>query len=203
MFIFFVLAIIFVVWLRFKMKKGSKSYNFKENLNELIEREKNANFARRREVEEKFFVSPNLDTLPIDKYPLKDVLISAANKKMLRFDKVMSNIELKERYGLANLDFIIAYEENLQRFIRELNNCGQFFIDNEMFDNARAVLEEAVALGSEISKSYFLLSDIYFSNRDETSLKQLLDKVSGLGFENNPGFKLKVLAELEGKLSRL
>ena len=161
----------------------------------LMEEESNANRARRRDIGPEHFVRPDLDKLPFTGFSNEEAEVKKRGSlPMIRFDKNLSNNELKYMFGVANLDEITRMEENFTEFIRAMIIWAEEFVSRGVYDNAEAVLNETIKLKSELSKSYTLLADIYKLKNDEAMLNSFVDKISaGDFFTGNIQLRTKVL----------
>lgn len=149
--------------------------------------EHKANTSRARPVEPEFFYTPDLDTLPFRDNAEGDIakeqerLSKAAQLKMVKFPKKMTNLELKSAYGLANLEIVTGYEENYSRYISILIDWAVALLDHggsAEKEDAIRLLEKAIELGSGYRKSYLLLADHYASRSDAEAMNHLLDRIS-------------------------
>jgi hypothetical protein len=144
--------------------------------------EREANSARKREVEPEFFYTPDVSMLPFDERAegqiakRQEKVSVCAAKTMLRFPKKLSNLELKKAYGLANLERITFYEENYGAYVSALAAWAEALLDADA-DNpdAARILEHTVELGSEFRKTYTLLADYYARRGDASALERLGD----------------------------
>ena len=158
-------------------------------LDELLDADMEANSARRREVEEEYFYAAQIDSLPVRDNAEGDVakkqehVLNCAQQKMVHFPQKMSNIELKNAYGVANLEKVTGFEENYNRYVMALVDWADALLEtggvNEKAD-AIAILESTVALGSEFRKTYIHLADYYFEKAKADGLEWLLEKVAEL-----------------------
>jgi hypothetical protein len=168
-----VFFISFCIWFSIKVRRSNADY-LKED-EDYIGEEMEANFARTRDIEEERFFRPDgrLTERVREKYPddkALEPLIAAAEKhsqrKMIQFEKVMTNREIKLMYGLSNLEPIIQYEENFVNYIRALITLGEKAGDAEL-------LEDTARMGSVFPKNYTLLADMYAINGDKSKLRDL------------------------------
>lgn len=206
-----IVVLYIVLWLNYLMKKGSKGYKFE--FNRFLELERKANSSRKKEINPECFITPDTKHLPVTDYSdspkyksvkkKQEIALKKSTLTMIKFAEPKSNIDLKFEFGIANLDKIIMYEENFQEYIRALNNWAEALVELALYKEAEIILEEAVALGSELSKSYTLLGDIYAEHNDTQKLSALYDKLSeDEGLNSNIQLKSMVLKYLEAILRR-
>lgn len=139
-----------------------------------LEAEREANSARRREIEPEHFFEPDFSALPEMGDADPHSVLRAAKRKMLRFAEPLSNLELKKKYGPANLESITAYEENFSDFLKSLGEWAKALRESGNQNGAMQVLAYAIGLGSELRGTYRLAADIFWERRDARSLGQLL-----------------------------
>jgi hypothetical protein len=142
----------------------------------LLEDDK-ANTVRKRPLDAELFFTADLSKLP----PLPEgdphKVERAVNRKMIRFTKHFSNVELKQRYGRLQLEFIAHYEENFSDYLRALTNWAESLILAENPHDALRILEHAINLGSEFRKTYKYAADLYANQKNAEKLEELLSKV--------------------------
>lgn len=168
-----IVILIFTLFLR----KGFKGhYNLAERY---LEEGREANYARRRDIEPEYFFVPDVSKLPLseDSSQAQNIVLACSRKKMLRFPEKMTNIALKKAYGVANIELIAEYEENYDQYIKALIDWAETLLEDGENAKATPILEEAINLGSEYRKSYWLLVDLYVQAGDAEKLQALLNLV--------------------------
>lgn len=180
-----ILALFVILMIRLSNRKGNEKMQYTA---EMLKENDEANNARARNVEDELLFSIIMEDLPLREYTKEEQeglnpaymwqnkVIQAASKKMLHFDSPKTNVELKQMFGRANLEFVARYEENFVNFIHAMRHWAEALLAEDKKDDAQKVLEIAVESGSEVSQTYNLLADIYA--------------------EANKGGKLKTLKEL-------
>lgn len=183
---FFGLAILFRIAIS---NAGKKNYTDFESE---IEEERLANFARKKDIPEEEFITPDLSKLPIKEYPDNDetfrgVLVSQeavqrkGKLKMMHLIPSLSNIEIKKKFGYANLELVIRYEEHYYSYINSLNDFAVSLISLKDFISAEKVLLHCIIdMQSNIFKSYVLLSNIYVQTNDKSKLIDMLKIINEL-----------------------
>ena len=121
------LVLFFIVaWVHWNIKRGAKNRYAK--MNAYVERERQANLARRKEIDARLFFTADMAALPADGFhgeteklhALRERTLRLAAGKMIKLDTPMSNTEIKERFGAVNLDVVTACEERYEQFARAL-----------------------------------------------------------------------------------
>ena len=168
----------------------SKSREF--NYDAVVEAERRANAARRRDIDPELFITPDIDALPFKEYGQKPeyepVRFAAAEAKemsalpMIKTAKDMTNNDIKLKFGVANLEDVAIMEENYNYFIAAMLKWAEELIALREYADAETVLKETVRIGSDFSKSYTLLADVYAAVNDRTALCALYDAASADNF---------------------
>ncbi len=159
----------FVVYVYIKIKQSNNGS--KKEVKEIIEREKKARLVPKQPLPEDFVLSIN-QNLPFDKIQLteknqravkrlQEDILSLSKKKLLNPSINLSNIELKEAYGYKSMDSVISYEKNHSKYIISLNSLAKVLIDSKQENLAEIFLLEAIKAGSDTSKTYIYLIDVY------------------------------------------
>lgn len=197
-FISFVICLNVTLALRNRLKKKGGDY---------IDEERMANYARKRDIGPELFFTADLSVLPLREketageslYKRQSEAVARAGKKMIRFERRMTNRELKLSYGAGSLELIAQYEENYNGYIRCLINWGEELFNNNEIGDARRVLEEAVKSGSRFERGYKLLGGILVSQADHEGLDRLRETVSQMDFfDEGEVYKRQILSSLAG-----
>ena len=72
-----------------------------------------------------------------------------------------TNTDLKLEYGTANITILIEYDFNYTNLVTALQKLAELLHDGGDDAHAIEVLEFAVSTGTDVSKSYYLLADLY------------------------------------------
>lgn len=185
--IFLAFTLLFAVYLHYQMRKVDKGTKAEESL---LEKEARANFTRRADISQLDFLSIPYERLPMGKpLPILDnevqeeilscqrLILSMKEWKILNLTGI-SNTELKLKYGVANLPFLMQYDENFSKLSRTLAKWGKLLYEAEDFSACKQVLEFAVSIKCDIEDIFITLGKIYkFENNFSalSSLKTQLD----------------------------
>lgn len=193
--VLFIPFLIFGLIFSFKVKRAGK--NKTEDLEEMLRKEHEAAFVRNKPIDESLFLIPDISRLhiwdeeyiksrisdftPEEKRALKlqEVVLYNTKRKMLHF-KGESNIDLKLRFGAANLENIIQYESTYQTYLESLFEWGKSLVEAGHHDNAISCLEEAISFGSDLSRNFTLLADLYAMKKNTEQLQILKKRVADL-----------------------
>lgn len=168
--------------------------NDRETVSSYLKREETANATRRKDISHLPYIQVPLDTLPLD-ITLKDenmqskiveykkIIMDLSGKKMLNLIGI-SNTELKEQYGPANLDQLSIYDQNYSKYIRTLSLLANCLItENEKA--AVEISEYCIRTGTDISSTYALLGTYYMKEKRYEDFENLYhyipDKNSVIG----------------------
>lgn len=164
------------------------------------ERENQANHTRRQDISGLSYL-----TIPLDKFPIgickdedlqecENTLTVLSAKKILNLGS-LSNTDLKLKYGLANLDTLTDYEQNFTTLCQTLVAYANRLIQLNYKKEAKSVLEFGLSCGSDLSRNYLLLADLYVESGDFDSLAALTKKAS----EIDSPMKASILTHLKEK----
>lgn len=182
LFVFF--SIIFYAALRSAGKESNK------RIKKFLEGEDVSSNIRRKPIDTELFFVPDLDGLPIKEYTAEEAekfpvliarqerVIAISKNKMIRFKEPKSNLEVKMQFGTISVEEVANYEESYSQYIYALVNWAESLMEAGNFDDAEKVLSVSIEQGSEISKSFTLLADIYFRNNDKPKMEDLYETVS-------------------------
>lgn len=177
--IFFICFIVFIIWLRVKTKQGEKISTWNE---EYWQKEKDANFARKKDLSDLAYITVDQSRLPFrDDCPEEEQDICADLRQILAQPILnlsgMSNADIKLTYGIANFETLSVYDQNYTRLIRTLNRWGTYCFEQENTAFAKQILEYAIELGSDISTTYTTLAKIYLQEDAIEKLQSLADQI--------------------------
>lgn len=156
-----------------------------KNLDDFLETEQQANYVRKKAIDQKYYFTPDMQRYPIKHYDSLDTNHADIMKKqervmkksalhMIKFSPKKSNLEIKIEFGFPNLELITNYEENWSGFFRALIDWAEALIRIENFSDAEIILLNAIKDGCDFSKAFILLADIYYNKQDRAKLKELL-----------------------------
>lgn len=177
--IIFICFIVFIICLQVKMKQSSKVSTWNEGF---WRKEKDANFARKQDIS-------NLDYLHVDQslLPFQDTAGEAVCEAQDKVRQIlvhpilslngMTNTEIKLKYGIANFDYLSACDQNYLLLIRTLDQWGTALYQEADYPAATAVLEYALEIGSDISRTYHTLATIYAESDQIEKVQSLIDRI--------------------------
>ena len=161
------------------------------------DREARANSVRRKDITFLDYISVEPDNLPfietddIEILEYQDTIRRLSGKKILNLTNV-SNTEIKEAYGVANLDTLSDYDNNYTTLVNTIVKWGRRLIDLGYTKEATAVLEYGIQIKSDASRNYYMLADLYKKSGDTDKIDGLIEVASSL----NSIMKEKIIAKL-------
>lgn len=189
------------ILIRVSSKKSNK--HNEESVKTFWEKEREANFVRKKDISNLPYIIIPIDSLPfhdtensnITRY--QDAIKKLAGRKILNLSN-QTNTELKLKYGAANLPFLVDCDTCYTELIKTLQLWGKALFDSNNPQDARIVLEFAIACESDITASYSLLGDIYASENNTEQIKSLLESAK----EINSPRKNNIISYLENILCK-
>lgn len=183
--IVFVPIILVLLWVLSHNIKKSKN-PFTNSVSSYLAHEDIANSTRKKDISGLPYIEVPIHSFPFDitlndqKKQLqiaeyKKEILNLADKRMLNLIGV-SNTELKETYGPANLEPLTAYDQNYSRYLCTLQLLAECIYE-EYPDKAAAVLEYCISIGTDISGTYHLLGQYYLNHNDTEHFMALYDKI--------------------------
>ena len=175
---FTALFIIIILALFFRYRYLKKKNQ--ENTDQFWERETQANATVGRDPSTFSYVTIAADKFPVallESLGIVDISarLSSISEKQLMKIWDMSNTDLKLTYGVKNYDFVSECGDNFNDYISLIIECATVLYDSKHIDEATVLLEHGLAIGSDHSKNYTLLADIYASLNQTSKLDMLLD----------------------------
>lgn len=181
------IILVFVVWLQYQIRKStSKSMKDSESF---WNRETEANLARRKDISTLDYITLNTDQLPLaDKddetvNSYRDTILKLSEQKILNLSGI-TNTELKNRYGAANLENLSEYDNNYTLLVSILHKWADRLYTNGDVTDAMRVLEFAIHYKTDVTKSYKLLAEIYHKQNNPAKIKDLLSVIEGLQIQD-------------------
>lgn len=181
--IFLGLFIFFIFLIAYYRKKETRNQEAVDTA--FWKRENEANHTRRQDISGLPYI-----TIPLEKFPMdicdnpeikefEQALTELSSKKILNLGN-QSNTDLKLKYGPANLDELDKCDENFSALCRTLVSYAECLLKFGYQKEAQFVLEFGISCGSDHSRNYCLLADLY-SKQDKTDeLNELLAKANSL-----------------------
>ena len=171
-----ILFILFIIWLQYEIRKASMQS--KKASEQFWEKEKSSNLTRRRDLSELDYIKVELDHLPMQDFEdqtinsYRDTIKNLADQKIVNLTG-LTNTELKYRYGASNLNQLSEYDYNYTVLVSILHKWAERLYKQSSKSESRIVLEYAVSIHTDVTKSYQLLATLY----KETNELHLIDEL--------------------------
>ena len=109
----------------------------------------------------------------------KEIIKSLSTRKIVNFTGY-TNTDLKLTYGTANITCLTEYDQNYTLLVSTLQKWAEALYLGGAKKECRQVLEYAVSIGTDVSRTYFLLADLYDEEGESDRKHSLIEKASGL-----------------------
>jgi len=202
-------AVVVIILLQLLLRrKNAPRRSFQKLQDELAE--ENRLYTRQRPVEESMLFVPDISLLPVQAYNADEMaekkaaihqqqVLAQCETTMLHFDAPFTNKELKERFGTAQLEKIALYEENYVKLMHQMVVWAESLRRDGRDTEAVQVLEAGIAYGSDHSKMFTVLADLYNTRREKDALLRLLPAAERLA----EPIRGKVKKQIEQYLSEM
>ena len=145
------------------------------------DREKRANFTRRKSLD-----GLNYITIPDELLNMKPAVTTEVLNTCIKDLNDLSeykivnltgytNTDLKLEYGTANITILSEYDLHYTNLVTLLQKLAEQLHENGEETLAIATLEFAVSTGTDVSKSYYLLADLYQETGTPEKINHLID----------------------------
>ena len=130
--VFFICFIVFLLWLRVKLKQQD---SLKTQNKDFWRREHEADFSRNKDISELDYISIDRELLPFSEHTNDAELLQiqqdvnkTLSKKMINLSG-MTNTDIKETYGRGNFEVLAVYDQNYLKFLSLLNKWGTYLLE--------------------------------------------------------------------------
>lgn len=144
------------------------------------ELEEKANSTRRKPLDGLDYIRIPLSGLPVDSLPedeaaadCVDLLRSLSEQKIVNLTG-FTNTELKLEYGAANISCLMQYDQNYTLLVSTLQKWADCLYAAGCFRAAQTVLEFAVSTRTDVSKTYYMLAQIYNTDGEPEKIRELI-----------------------------
>lgn len=170
------LIIIFLI--AYEKRKNSKLAE--EESQKFWERESMANLTESKDISHLNYVDVPFSKLPFDPNASGEFLAVQKELERLKERKFVNltgytNTDLKLAYGRANLDLLSSYDQNFTLLTRTLHKWGVLLYEAERFSEAELVLQTSVLCGTDVSKTYITLAEIYAKTQRPKQIEALIE----------------------------
>lgn len=167
----------------FGFKKSSRDNSQRKE--SFWDRERRANVSRRKDISSLNYISIPLNQLPFIDTDDDEILEYHKSINRLATMKILNltgitNTELKEQYGVANLTELTDYDNNYTTLVNTIARWGARLIELKYIDEAVTVLEYGLSVGTDVSRNYLLLADIYRTRGEYDRIDALITRATTL-----------------------
>lgn len=164
---FFILASFLIVTCLVTILIRKDNSTQKKAENNFWDKEHKANFVRKKSLEHLQYITIPEDILAMKPTnPSKQTLSYLEELNDLSCYKIVnltgiSNTDLKLTYGTANITALSEYDFHYTRMVTLLQSLAESLVASGDKELALHVLEFSVSTGSDVSKTYYLLAELY------------------------------------------
>jgi len=180
--------IIFCSLLSMQLKRNKKEN--KETEQSFWNREHQANSVRRKSLDNLEYI-----TIPMDRFPTGLLRENSEINDCIETLEVLSsqpivnftgytNTDLKLEYGTANITVLMEYDQNYTTLVRTLQKWADLLQDNGFSGEAEGLMEYAVSIHTDISKTYYKLAEIYSIRLEKERVLNLIETAESLRSAN-------------------
>lgn len=195
-----VLVIIFVLWLRYEI--GKSNQNNRKSSDTFWELERKANSTRKVDISDLHFITVSLDKLPMADHQdstinsYRDTILKLSDKQIFNLTG-LTNTDLKLKYGAANLNILMDYDNNYILLVSILQKWGERLYSLGDVAKAVSVLEQAIMCQTDAIITYRLLVKIYRELNKPDKITNLINNIK----DSTINRKKDILSELNKELS--
>ena len=174
------IVLVFMIYLRIGIKWSDKT--FKKTQEGYRQREEDANFTRRKSLDDLDYVTipPAVGEL-IKRFDNDELTaLLDENTKIVNLNGI-SNTDLKLKYGAPNINILSEYDKNFETLVKGLQDMvseetGDMFNTDEKI----SILEFATDIHTDISASFEMLARIYKDTGREAKIHSLIKKAESI-----------------------
>jgi tetratricopeptide (TPR) repeat protein len=151
----------------------------KKNREDFWAREIKANSVRRKPLDNVDFISVPYDELPMNIETDDDIVkecidqINSLKDEPIANFTGITNTDLKLEYGAPNITTLSKADTNFTLLVRSLGNLGERLHQLGHDTEALTVLEYAIRIRTDISKTYYLAAELYDAKGDDKKIAWL------------------------------
>lgn len=154
--------------------------------NNFWDKEYKSNFVRKKSLEHLHYITIPEDILTMNPTnPSKQTLSYLEELKGLSSYKIVnltgiSNTDLKLTYGTANITALSEYDFHYTRMVTLLQSLAENLVASGEKELAIHILEFSVSTGSDVSKTYYLLADLYQETGTPEKIRFLIQQAESI-----------------------
>lgn len=150
------------------------------------ERERASNSVRRKPLDSLDYIQIPLNSLPLNimqDHPQVEeycrLIETLATQPIVNLTGY-TNTDLKLEYGTANITELSEYDQNYTVLVRTLQQWAELLYDAGYINEACTILEFALSTGTDVSRTYYKLAEIYVARGDYSQIDRLIEQAEQL-----------------------
>ncbi len=180
-----VLGILLFLYLLIQGSSAGHKMKIQKEKDAFWNQEYKANATRKADVSELLYITVPIEALPFTETKEEELISIQNNIRGLSAEPILnmtgiSNTELKLKYGVANITFLMQCDENFTLLIKNILKWGSYLYDRNKWEEAAIVLEYGIQIKSDIGKNYTLLAEIYKSMGCMDKINDLIQTAESL-----------------------
>lgn len=181
----FLASLFLFFWVLCRILKN-RTRSMQEEQNSFWKKERDSNNVRKKPLDDLNYITIPLDALPISSHVENEIigdcistLTALSQCKIVNLTGI-TNTDLKLTYGTANITALTEYDQNYTLLVTTLQKWAETLYALGDTPNTRVVLEYAVSINSDVSKTYSLLASIYAENNELSKISSLIESAGNL-----------------------
>ncbi len=176
--------IIFILVIRHNLKKHRKSADATEK--SFWQEESEANSVRRKPLDHLNYIHIPTDILSMETLTEDDRVnecmetVNALSTQKIVNLTGYSNTELKLEYGTANITVLSEYDQNYTLLVTTLQKWAESLYNAGFVTETLQILEFALSTGTDVSKTYYMLAEIYRARGEQEKIAGLIQQAETL-----------------------
>ena len=153
---------------------------------EFWDREQRANFTRKKPLDGLDYITIPEELLTMEPSVMtEEVAGCLRDLKDLSASKIVNltgytNTDLKLKYGTANITILSDYDFHYTNLVTLLQKLAEKLHENGEDALAAQTLEFAISTGTDVSKSYYLLADLYCDAGTAWKIQSLIESAQNI-----------------------
>lgn len=177
-----IFVFVIVLTMRFSYLRKKET----DDMESFFERERKANLSPRRDISNLSYI-----TIPLEKFPSDYIddeekkqaeRLKALSEKPLLNLSGITNTELKERYGVANLTKLEAIGDDYDSAMLIISSLASKRLENNDIKGALSYLEFAAGTRTDVSSVYTMLGKCYSDLGETEKIRDIINIVKHLDF---------------------
>ncbi|MGB8453402.1 MAG: hypothetical protein WCD89_13890 [Anaerocolumna sp.] len=180
-----VIGILLFFYLLIKYSSSKANLKLKKEKDAFWLKEYQANSTRKSDISNLDYITVPMDSLPFaetEEDELKSIQNSIKNLSLQPILNLtgLSNTDLKLKYGVGNIAFLIQCDNNYTLLIQNIYKWGAYLYEHNNLNEAVLVLEFGIKCRTDISKNYIILAELYQNMNVPEKIEDLIQASEGL-----------------------